>query len=259
MNTATTVTPYASPFSAPYTSVDEGLAHYRPSLWDSRATFLSHLGTPLTDSAAKKVWHEAQWLDVLFDAHRMNRDFDHERAFSTSIDLAPVELSAHERDVAAAQRQAEALGASFAQREKLRAIVTERRDAQRALVDAQTTITQLQERIEQLRFEQITDGNDERLIDFWERAAQKASDENYCGEYDRMAELLGGPGRERSYVVTTLVTIEVSVNVTARTEDDAVSIVDDYDHNDMERHIGDLSYYQINVTEIDARHANADD
>lgn len=251
MNTATTVTPYASPFSAPYTSVDEGLAHYRPSLWDSRATFLSHLAAR-TDSAAKKVWHEAQWLDVLFDAHKLN---DHQ----FSVTPAPVELSAHERDVAAAQRQAEALGASFAQREKLRAIVTERRDAQRALVDAQTTITQLQERIEQLRFEQITDGNDERLIDFWERAAQKASDENYCGEYDRMAELLGGPGRERSYVVTTLVTIEVSVNVTARTEDDAISIVDDYDHNDMERHIGDLSYYQINVTEIDARYANSDD
>lgn len=247
MNTATVTTPYASPFSPAYTSEIEGNEHYRPTLWnDSHDAFKR--GMVPSYGAARKVWHEAQWLDVLHDAYA-------EKA-AREGQASPVELSAHERDVEAARRQAEALGATFAQREKLRAIVTERRDAQAALATAQETINELRTRVSQLQNEQITDGSDHRLTEFWERAAQKASDENYCGEYDRMAELLGGPGRVKTYDVTTRVTIEITVQVEARSDDDAVEQVDDFDHVEMERIIGNLSYYDVNIEEIDAREAN---
>jgi len=171
--------------------------------------------------------------------------------------VAPVELSPHERDVEAAQRQAEALNATFAQREKLRAIITERRDAQRELAAAQETLVLAQETITSLRQErftllneQIVDGSDSRLDTFWANAQEKASDENYCGEFDRMAELLGG--HRRNYAVTVSVTFDIIVNIEAQDEDTALEDVNEMNHSDIENVIGDLSAWQINLDSFEA-------
>lgn len=46
---------------------------------------------------------------------------------------------------------------------------------------------------------EIHDASDERLRPIWEQAAQAASDEGFCPEYDRLCAQLGIPGRPRLY------------------------------------------------------------
>lgn len=247
-NAVSTYTPIGTP-------LENGLFHmYRENVWE-HIGYYHYLGRG--DLTATKIWHEAQGLDVLYDAYRLNEAPAFIRAGVNQIGNA--ELSPHERDVAAAERQAEALNATFAQREKLRAIITERRDAQRELAEERKTTIELRDELTRLRTEQITDGSDSRLTEFWERAQQNASDANYCGEYDRMAELLGGPGRSRDFEVTVSVTFDVQVHVNAQNEDDAKAQVDGMSHVDIEDVIGDLSAWQINVDEWSATDARTND
>ncbi|WP_242085823.1 hypothetical protein [Microbacterium lacticum] len=69
----------------------------------------------------------------------------------------------------------------------------------------------------------ITDPTDDRLTAIWERGEQIANDENFCSEYDRLVEAIGGTPRERDFRVTLSVTLtqRVSVTVTARTSAEA--------------------------------------
>jgi hypothetical protein len=61
----------------------------------------------------------------------------------------------------------------------------------------------------------ITDVTDERLAPIWERAASVAEDEGFCPEYERLANGLGIPGRERTYRGI----VNVSFNVYAYARD----------------------------------------
>ena len=91
-------------------------------------------------------------------------------------------------------------------------------------------IAELEERLRAAQAEQITNGADPRLERFWERAGRIADAAGFCDQYDRMADELGGPSRERDWevIVEVTATIRLSVNVTARDEDDAHSSARDY-------------------------------
>lgn len=101
----------------------------------------------------------------------------------------------------------------------LRRIIVERNDLT-ARVESLTA------RVNSLANDQITDGGDPRLIEFWENAAEKAESEGYCSEYDRMADLLGGIPRRREYSHRVAVTFSIWVTSSGRDEDDAAEDID---------------------------------
>ena len=115
--------------------------------------------------------------------------------------------------------------------------------AEAARAEAVTRATELEARnarleaeVQQLRFEQITDGADSRLVAFWERAGEIADEEGFCNEYDRLAESFNGVPRERDFEVRLDVTVTLTVykSVTARDSDSAGSIAsDEIDSDDV--------------------------
>lgn len=94
------------------------------------------------------------------------------------------------------------------------------------LAAAREQIARHEQTIHALRYEQITDGTDPRLAAFWEKAGEVADEENFCDEYDRLAEQMGGPRRTRDWdvEVDVTVTVRVLVTVSATDEDDAAEI-----------------------------------
>lgn len=94
---------------------------------------------------------------------------------------------------------------------------------------------QLEADIATARDEQITDGADHRLVEFWDAAGEVATDHDMCGEYDRMVEAVDGITRERDFDVAMDVTVTLRVyrTVTATTHDAAIETaecdVDQYD------------------------------
>ncbi|MFH8253288.1 hypothetical protein ACH3VR_23175 [Microbacterium sp. B2969] len=94
---------------------------------------------------------------------------------------------------------------------------------------------QLEAEIATARAEEITDGSDPRLVEFWDAAGEIATDHDMCGEYDRMVEAVDGITRERDFEVGMDVTITLRVyrTVTANTPDAAIEAaeedVDRYD------------------------------
>ena len=103
---------------------------------------------------------------------------------------------------------------------------------------------QLEAEIATARAEEITDGSDPRLVDFWDRAGEVATDHDMCGEYDRMVEAVDGITRYREFEVAMDVTVTLRVyrTVEARTHDDAIADaeegVDSYDVTDAIRENG---------------------
>ena len=73
------------------------------------------------------------------------------------------------------------------------------------------------ERVKQLqaRAGDIENGDDPRMIGFWEKARRFAENAGFCEEYDRIAEALGGPARhiEWTGVQQMQVTIDVPVRI----------------------------------------------
>lgn len=112
----------------------------------------------------------------------------------------------------------------------LRAIIESKREAERDLASHKTMVETLatelaaaNNRVETFRNQaqaQITDGSDYRLAEFWERAMANAEEEDYCSEYDRMAEALGGPRRPVETEVEVTVTLSFRTTVNAREDDD---------------------------------------
>lgn len=94
-------------------------------------------------------------------------------------------------------------------------------------------VAQLEAELTRLRTEQITDGADPRLIDFWEKAGRIADHADFCQEYDRLAEAMNGTPREREWDVTLDITVSLQVTrtVTARDADDAI----DYARDGLDR------------------------
>ena len=91
------------------------------------------------------------------------------------------------------------------------------------LAAARAEIAERDRTIHQLRTEQITDGADARLIDFWDKAGRIADHADFCQEYDRLAEAMNGTPRSRDWEVEAEVTVTVRVtySTSATTEDDA--------------------------------------
>lgn len=88
---------------------------------------------------------------------------------------------------------------------------------------------QLEAEIATARTEEITDGSDQRLVEFWDAAGEVATDHDMCGEYDRMVEAVDGITRYREFEVAMDVTVTLRVyrTVEARTHDDAIEDAED--------------------------------
>lgn len=95
--------------------------------------------------------------------------------------------------------------------------------------DAQARIADLATQLEAARTEQITNGDDPRLVAFWEKAGRIADYADFCDEYDRMAEAMDGPRRQREYEVsmTLRVTVQITRTVTAEDSEQAESYASD--------------------------------
>lgn len=103
-------------------------------------------------------------------------------------------------------------------------------EAQRVIAERDALIAQRDQTITAIRHEQITDGSDIRLTTFWERAGRYADAGNFCEEYDRIAEAMNGPRRERDYDVTLRITIDIDVSARGTDGDEAGEhAADDFD------------------------------
>jgi len=126
--------------------------------------------------------------------------------------------------------------------------------AQRVIAEKDEAIVARNRTIEQLRTEQITDGGDYRLTEFWERAGRIADHANFCEEYDRMAEAMNGPRRERDYDVTLRITVEWTTPRRAIDGDTAGDFaLSDFDVTDIaeEARMGTLTVIESEVYETE--------
>lgn len=71
---------------------------------------------------------------------------------------------------------------------------------------------------------QIRDGSDHRLEHFWDKVERVATAAGFCDEYDRIAEAMGGPRREREFQTQITISLDVTISdyVDARDEDSAI-------------------------------------
>lgn len=107
---------------------------------------------------------------------------------------------------------------------------------------------QLDTEIAEARTEQITDGSDLRLENFWEQAGEIATDHEMCSEYDRMVDAVDGITRDRDYSVgmDVQITVRVYRTVTARTADDAIEDAEEQvDRYDVAEAIRDSGWDDI--------------
>lgn len=95
-------------------------------------------------------------------------------------------------------------------------------------------VAQLEAELTRLRTEQITDGADPRLIDFWEKAGRIADHADFCEEYDRLAEAMNGTPREREWDVTLDITVSLRVSRTVTARDAYTAIEDARDGLDRD-------------------------
>jgi hypothetical protein len=91
-----------------------------------------------------------------------------------------------------------------------------------------TQLEGLRATIRRLTDEQIS-GDDHRLANFWEKAHRVADSANFCEQFDRMAEAMDGPRRNRTVLVDHSVTVTITVRAstlqTITTDDD----IEDYE------------------------------
>lgn len=107
-----------------------------------------------------------------------------------------------------------------------------REELESALTRATERIGTLEDEARRLRFEQITDGSDHRLTEFWAKAQRVAETAGFCSEFDRIAEELGGPARRLSWSGTATYRVTVSIPVPVygvATPDEVESHTMDYD------------------------------
>ena len=97
------------------------------------------------------------------------------------------------------------------------------------IAELESALTAARQRAVSAETGQITEGSDPRLHDFWVQAGETAYSEGFCEEYDRIAEAMGGVGREREWDVEMEVTLTFTYTHTAtcRDEDDAYAIARD--------------------------------
>ena len=196
-------------------------------------------------SYAREIWHEAQRLDVLTDAHTENLS----RAMLAPVEGAPLPALVPEfdQDTEAAFVQAELLGASADQRAKLRAIVTARINAERTV---ETLVRELASTRQALNTanEDILDGHDPRTMQLFANTGAVADKQGLCSVYDQIArdsliptrpELADagfvGETASRDWDVSVSVTVNMSATVTvnAESEEDAAEQVQQMSNRDI--------------------------
>lgn len=139
-----------------------------------------------------------------------------------------------------------------------------------------TELTALRAELERLKTENLrlrtedVEADDLRVRHIWIKAAREAQNADYCREYDRIAEAVGGIDRDtlrsdgeldESYLVTTHITIEVSLPIQACDADDAVDKIDHLSTYEL-RELATENGYGIGDVEVDswdAREAERDD
>lgn len=113
----------------------------------------------------------------------------------------------------------------------------------------------LEAEVTRLRQAQITDGGDPRLIDFWEKAGRIADHADFCQEYDRLAEAMNGTPRMRDWTVyaDVTVTLRMSVNVSARNEEEAEEEAEQViDRSEVADAIRDNGWDDISFSDVSA-------
>lgn len=156
---------------------------------------------------------------------------------------------------------------------KLRALIRARADAERTLAAAGREHEELRELVAQLRAENTTlrredvSARDPRARHIWIAAARAAIDDDYCQQYDNIADSVGGFTRDelrdggwldQTYRVRTLVTIELHLDIDASSEDQAIDRIDDLGHHELAtrlRHEFGTAADQFEVESWDAREA----
>jgi hypothetical protein len=99
--------------------------------------------------------------------------------------------------------------------------------------------------------EPVTEGDDPRLAEFWDKAQRYAESAGFCSEFDRIAEALGGPGRRVSwsgyqqFAVTLTVAVPIAGECTATEWENGtmdVDTPDDYEVADaLLAHIDEMT------------------
>lgn len=130
--------------------------------------------------------------------------------------------------------------------------------SQRQNMELTARVLALETELRAAQYDQITDGSDYRLEKFWEKAGRIADHADFCEEYDRMAEAMNGPRREREYDVTLDVTLSVRITrtVTATDEDGARSYAsDDLDMSAIEEAVSNGDAYDWTLDDSEAQRA----
>lgn len=129
---------------------------------------------------------------------------------------------------------------------------------QRQNIELTARVLALETELTAAKYDQITDGSDHRLERFWEKAGRIADAADFCEEYDRMAEALNGPRREREYDVTVEVTLSVRFTrtVTATDEDGACDYAsDDLSMSEIEEAVSNGDAYDWTLQGTEAQRA----
>jgi hypothetical protein len=115
-------------------------------------------------------------------------------------------------------------------------------------------VAELEAELRAARTEQITDGADPRLVEFWDRAGRIADHADFCEEYDRLADAMNGVARQREWEVTAqaIITVNVSRVVTARTAEEAESALRDEVGDEVLIDAIRYSAYDLEFENIDA-------
>lgn len=141
--------------------------------------------------------------------------------------------------------------------------------AQAELAELRAEIERLTTELLRLRTEDVA-ADDLRVRHIWITAAPEAQRAEYCREYDRIAEAVGGIDRDtlredgeldEPHLVLTQITIEVRLPIEAYDEDDAISKIDNLSSSELRELVAENGY-GIGDAEIDswdAREAELDD
>lgn len=123
----------------------------------------------------------------------------------------------------------------------------------------------LKTEIHRLENEEVR-ADDPRVRHIWINAAKEAEKGEYCGEYDRVAEELGGWARDdlraagdldETYMVLTQITIELSLPVEACSAQDAVEKIDEMSSTALRELACELGFGlgNLDIENWDAREA----
>lgn len=130
------------------------------------------------------------------------------------------------------------------------------------LAELRTEIERLKTENLRLRTEDVA-ADDLRVRHIWIDAAREAQRADYCREYDRIAEAVGGIDRDtlrnegdldESYLVLTHITIEVRLPIQACDEDDAIDKIDNLGTYEL-RGLATENGYGIGDVEVESWNA----